>query len=314
MGGRINKPEFDQSRFNNVDVGGDYYKQLAEQELIPRIAERNHQVLNVVPEYFKFYQRSYTGRRCSCWLGIETSPSAGCLVCFGTGNTASYQMYGHITEVFDVTAESAAVGVVIDYSQITRPLQFRLVDQVLKGHVDFVLPVRGGLNVCSLATAHAVVPRGTRVRSWVRLFTEGTFVPFSMAAITERLEQAQTTGGLHLRVQLERDSISASSPRLSHLRVRYQTLADDRVRGDIPRAAEANRTSDFGFFEDISDVTLFLDSTLRSITTEDLFRHVQTGRLWKVSGNTPNAPAGILTSWDVQMRRVQGSERYANLP
>lgn len=314
MGARIYRPEFDQSRFDPTNIGGDYYRELAERELIPRIVERNKQVLNVVPEFFRFYQRSYTGRRCSCWLSIETSPSTGCLVCFGTGNTAGYQMYGHATEVLDVTSESAAVGVVIDFDQISRPLHFRLLNQALRGFLDFTLPVRGGINRCTLANLHVVAPRGTRVRSAVKLFTEPDFVPLSMQAITDRLQLAQTTGGLHIRVLLERDSISTTSPRFSHLRVRYQTLTDDRVRGDIPRAAEANRTSDFGWYEDISDVTLFLDSTLRSVTTEDLFRHVQTGRLWKVSGNTPNAPAGILTSWDVQMRKVQGSERYANLP
>lgn len=314
MTARIYKPEFDQSRFDQTQIGGDYYREIAERELIPRIVQRNKQVLNVVPEFFRFYQRSYTGRRCSCWMGIETSPSTGCLVCFGTGNTAGYQMYGHVTEVLDVTAESAAVGVVIDFNQISRPLQFRLVDQVLKGFIDFVLPIRGGINMCTLATLHAVAPRGTRVRSGVKLFTEPDFTPLSIQAVTSRLQLAQTTGGLHFRIHLERDSLSTPSPRFQHLRVRYQTLPDDRVRGDIPRAAEANRTSDFGWYEDIGDVTLFLDSTLRAVTTEDLFRHVQTGRLWKVSGNTPNAPAGILTSWDVQMRKVQNSERYANLP
>lgn len=307
-------PEFDQSRFDRAQIGGDYYREHAVRDLIPRIIERNKQVLNVVPDFFQFYQRAYTGRRCSCWSGIETSPSSACLVCYGTGNTAGYQLFGHQTDVFDATAESSSVNVVMDFDEVTRPIQFRLIHQALRGWIDFTLPVIGGINQCSLASLHAVVHPGSRIRAGVRLFAEADFTPLSTAAVSARLQQAQLTGGLHLRVVLERDSISTPSPRFSHLRTRYQLLLDDKVRGDIPRSENANRSSEFGWFEDIGTSNLFLDGTLRAVTSEDLFRRVETGRLWKVFSANDNAPGGQLTSWDVQIRVVQNTERYANLP
>lgn len=314
MGARTYLPQFDQSRFDQSQIGGDYYREHAIRDLIPRIIERQRQALNVVPDFFQFYQRAYTGRRCSCWSGIETSPSSACLVCYGTGNTAGYQLYGHRTEVFDVTAESASMNVVPDYDEVSRPLQFRLLHQAVRGWVDFTVPVSGGMNVCSLASLHAMAPRGSRVRAGVKLFSEPSFTPLSVDAITQRLQQAQTQGGLHLRVLLERDSVGAPSPKLSHVRVRYQLLPDDRVRADIPRSVETNRSSEFGWFDDIETKTMYLDSTLRSITSEDLFRQVNSGKLFKVFGVNPNAPGGHLTSWDLQIRVVQQSERYANLP
>jgi len=311
---RIYRPEYDQSRFDNSTVGGDHYRQIAERELIPRIIERQKQALNVVPDFFRFYQRAYTGRRCSCFSSIETSPAASCGVCFGTGNTGGYQLYGHVTDVFDATAPSTAISVVQDFDQITRPIQFRLTHSAVRGYIDFTMPVRGGINRCTLASLHAVAPRGTRVRAGVKLFSEPDFVDLTVEAVTARLQAAQTSGGLHLRVTLERDSISAESPRFSFLRVRYQTLDDDTVRGDIPRSTEANRSSEFGWFEDVATRSMYLDSTLRSVTTEDLFRQVNTGRLWKCFSTNANAPGGLLTSWDLEIRLVQNSEKYASIP
>jgi hypothetical protein len=308
------RPSFDQSRFDNAQIGGDYYREHAERDLIPRIIERNKQALNVVPDFFHFYQRAYTGRRCSCWGSIETSPSASCLVCYGTGNTAGYQKYGHMTEVLEATSTSASVNVVMDFDEVTRPLQFRLVHQAVRGWMDFSMPVIGGINVCSLASLHAVVPRGSRVRVGVRVFSEADFTPLSTAAVTARLQQAQTTGGLHFRVMLERDSVSAPSPKFSHLRVRYQLLQDDRIRADVPRSEATNRSSEFGWFEDVASRNMWTDNTLRSVTSEDLFRQVNSGRLWKVISANDNAPGGQLTSWDIATRLVQNSERYANLP
>lgn len=308
------RPEYDQSRFDRAQIGGDYYREHSVRDLIPRIIERNKQVLNVVPDFFHFYQRAYTGRRCSCWGGTETSPSAACLVCYGTGNTAGYQLYGHQTDVFDATAESASVNVVMDFDEVTRPIQFRLIHQAVKGWIDFTLPVIGGVNVCSMASLHAVVHPGSRIRAGVRLFTEPDFAPLSTAAITARLQQAQMTGGLHLRVLLERDSVSTISPKFSHLRTRYQLLQDDRIRADIPRSEASNRSSDFGWFEDVATRNMFLDSTLRAVSSEDLFRQLNTGKLWKVFSANDNAPGGQLTSWDLQVRVVQNTERYANLP
>jgi hypothetical protein len=314
MTARVYRPEFDQSRFDSAQVGGDYYRELAERFLIPQIKQRNKQALNVVPEFFRFYQRAYTGRRCSCFSLTETAPSPACLVCFGTGNTAGFQLYGHVTEVFDATAESAGVGIVLDFDVITRPLRFRLVKNALRGHLDFTLNVRGGLNVCTLASVAATASRGARVRTAVKLFSEPNFTALSVDAVTARLQQAQTQGGLHLRVYMERDSISVPSPTFSHMRIRYKTLDDDRLSGDVPLITEGTRSSEFGSFEEAETRNLFLDATLRTVTNEDLFRQVNTGRLWKVFSVRPNYAGGTLLSWDLNTTLIQNTSRYANLP
>jgi hypothetical protein len=310
----IKNTPFDQSRFDNSQLGGDYYREIAERELIPRIIERNKQVLNVVPEFWQFYQRSHVGRRCSCWSGPETMPSSQCNVCYGTGNTAGYQKYGHATDVFDVTAESSSVNVVVDYDSISRPLMFRLAKSALRGYVDFTVKAQGGLNVCSLVSLHASAKRGGLVRAGIKLFSESEFTPLSAEAVTARLPDAQQQGGLHLRVSLERVSRATPTPRFSHVRLRVQTLRDDRVRADSPRSSTANRVSEYGFFADKASKSLFLDNTLRMVTSEDLFRECASNRLWKVVDLTPNQPGGWLTSWDVNVRLVQDSDRYALLP
>ncbi len=313
MGSRSDKPEFDQSRFDNAQTGGDYYRQLAENELVPRIIERQRQALNVVPNFYRYYQRAYSGRRCSCFSETATSPSSSCLACFGTGNTSSYQLYGHHTEILDVTAASATVGIVPDFNNITYPVGFRLMDNVTKGYVDFTLSVKGGINVCSLVSLYANAPAGTAIRSGVKLFTEATFTDLSVDAVSSRLEAAQTTGGLHIRVVMERNSICAVSPTFQFVRVRYRTIEDDRVRGDVPLSSEANRSSDVGWFDEVENKTMYLDTTLRAISSEDLFRDVRSGQLWKVSETTPNEVGGLLTSWFITVRKVQDSERYASL-
>ena len=314
MGSKTYRPEFDQSRFDNAQTGGDYYRQLAESKLVPQIIERQKQALNVVPEEFLFYQRAYTGRRCSCFGGISTSPSSACLVCFGTGNTAGYQLYGHNTEALDATAPASAMNVVLDFDQVTTPLSFRLLNQVTKGYIDYVLPVSGGVNACSLASLHVVAPRGSRVRAGVKLFTESVFTDLSTDAVTERLAEAQTTGGLHFRIVLERSSICAESPRFQFLRIRYKTLDQDRVRGDVPLSSESNTSSELGWYDSVESKSLYLDNTLRSISSEDLFREMRTGRLFKVEELTPNFVAGLLTSWTCNLRKVQDSERYSFIP
>jgi len=314
MGARVFRPEFDQSRFDAGQIGGDYYAKVSQEILVPRIIERQKQALNVIPTLFRFYQRSYGGRRCSCWSRTEVSASSQCVVCFGTGNTGGYQLYGHRTEVFDATAQSASVGVVLDFTEVTRPLSFRLAAGAVRGYLDFTLPPGGGANRVTLASLHAVAPRGTRVRSACRLFTEGAFVPLSVAALQERIAPSQMSGGIHLRIVLERDSIKTCSPKFSLLRIRYQTLTDDIIRGDVPLSAEGNRSSEYGFFEDVDTKSLYLDATLRTVTTEDLFRQVSTGRLWKVERVTPNEVGGLLTSWSAEMRITQPSERYAMIP
>lgn len=314
MGAKTDKPEFDQSRFDNAQTGGDYYRQHAETELIPRIVERQRQALNVVPNFYQFYQRAYTGRRCSCFTETSTSPSSSCQICFGTGNTGGFQLYGSITEVLDVTAASATVGVVPDFECITYPIGFRLLENVTKGYVDFTMPVKGGINVCSLVNLYANAPRGTAIRTGVKLFSEPGFTDLTVDAVTARLEEAQTTGGLHIRVVMERSSICTKSPNFQFVRIRYKTIDDDKIRGDVPHSSEANRGSEIGFWEEVENQTLYLDNTLRTISDEDLFKDVRSGQLWRVAEYTPNHVVGILTSWMVTLRKVQGSEKYSRIP
>ena len=311
---RSYRPHFDQSRFDQAQIGGDHYREIAERQLIPQIIERQRQALNVVPDFFNFYQRSYAGRRCSCWSGPESTPSSLCIVCFGTGNTGGYQKYGHITEAMDVTASSAAVGVVVDYDQLTRPLAFRLVDCQTNGFVEFNMPVQGGIDQCTLASVHAVVKRGGMVSVGVKTFAEATFAPLSQATVTERLAAGRATGGLVFRVTLSRTSSKVASPRFSLLRIRYATLTEDRLPADVPRSVNSNRTSEFGYFYDTATKSMYLGPTLRSVTSEDLFRHTSTGKFWRVIDANENAPAGWLTSWDVNVRMVQDTDRYAMIP
>lgn len=289
-------------------------REIAEGILLPRIAERNKQALNVVPNYYHFYQKSSSGRRCSCWEGIETSPSSLCLVCFGTGNTRGYQLWGHIDEVFDVTARFDSVNVVIDYNNITRPLHFILMPGAKRGYVDFLLEVKPNIGVVSNASVHASIKRGAGCAVGVKLLRETEFSSFTRENIAARLAEATTGGGLQVRVVLSRESVSVESPRFSHARIRYQFVENDVIRGDVPRSTEANKSSEFGWFEEFASKNMFLDNTLREITTNDFFRDLRSNRIWKIQMVNPNAPGDQLLSWDVEVRAVMSTERLSFVP
>jgi hypothetical protein len=313
MGVRVNKPEFDQSRFEKSQIGGDYYHEIAGRDLIPRIAERNKQVLNVAYDEFYLFQRGYRGRRCSCWSGSETSPSSTCLICYKTGNTSGYQLYGHQTEVFDVTAPAVLVNVIPDYASVARPIQYLLADKATKGYIDYHVPAVGGINVCSLAELHAVAPAGTRLLVGVKLFSEETYVPLTMDAVTQRLEDAQLEGGFQMRVTFYREGMAMPSPKLSFVRLRFQLFVCDRIRGDIPASAETNKSSEFGWFHSLDEKTLFLDSTVRYISADDIFMHYSTRTLWRTVSVMSKAPMGILLSREVVIELIQGAEIVASL-
>ena len=59
-----------------------FFHQLAKEQLIPQIANRTRNAIDVDRREVFYYQRLRSGRRCSCFDGGETTPQAGCPICF----------------------------------------------------------------------------------------------------------------------------------------------------------------------------------------------------------------------------------------
>ncbi len=314
MSGRVNGPKFDQRVHDKADAHGNYVRDIVERVWLPRIAKRQRAALNVVPDLFRFYQRISHGRLCSCLTAISTSADDTCPVCWGTGTVVGYERYGHRTEIIDATARWTSINVVADYEQPTRPRHLVLDADQTAGFCEALLEVGPNIGKCSLAQIGADRRPGTQITAWVKLLTESEFVPFSADNISARLLNAARQGGLVVRVVMRRPTAGSASPRLGYIRVRVQTLANDIVRADVPRTVQSNRSSEYGFFEDFQTRTFALDDTLRSITTEDFFEQVNTGRRWKLDSVNPNAPGGILTSWDCEAQLVQSSDRFSKVP
>lgn len=315
MPAKLNRPVFDQRTHTRTDAYGDHLRDLATRVLIPRIAAHQRAALNVAPDLFYFYQKINSGRSCSCAAGVESSPAAGCPVCFGAGITGGYEKYGHSTEILDVTSSWASINVGIDYRTTTRPLHFVLSeDTAVRGYVEFNLPLLPNVGKCSLVQVGGKQTAGTQLTSWVKRYDETDFVPLNARNIEDRLAAATPQGGMIVRVVMSRNDLTVPSPRLSHIRIRVQRLDADVIRADVPRTTQSNRSSEFGFFEDYATRNFYLDDTLRAISTEDFFEQVTTQRRWKLGSVNPNAPAGILTSWDCEASLVQATDIQSRVP
>lgn len=281
---------------------------VANEQLIPRIIKRNRQAILVDPHYFYFFQRKRTGRRCSCFQ-VETSPDSLCQVCFGTGLVGGYEKFGTASEWFDSTYNGTrAVNVIPNWSDATRPVMFRLVDGARIGYVEFDWQIRPSVRVTDL---FQVISRtGGTVRALIRTASESDFVVMSETTINERLGSHRAT----IRVEMSRTSTSDPTPLLSHVFVRYRLMNETRIRMDIPRQTESITLAEYGVFDSFTTITGWVTDEVKTVGTEDFFKRLEDGTMWKSIESQPNRPLLHNTSHDVTLRLIQSFENYQRFP
>jgi hypothetical protein len=275
------------------------------------IREETKQAVRVAPEYFFFYQRRHTGRRCSCW-NIEAAPAGHCTSCWATGFVGGYEKWGCKTEIIDVTYPAlTTVNVVPNYSLESRPIMLSLAKTAGFGYVDATVSVpqpNCGLDLPPLLLAS--VRAGNYVLPYCKVAGEGQWVELN----EENLLQRSAASELQVRVWFKRDAPEIPVPHMSSLLLRWRLRKDILVPVDIPRIGESKTLEELGVFDSYTEIAMAFDTTVPIITNDDFLHHERMCKRWKIVEAQPNAPEGINTSWDCQSRLIQQFEPYVQVP
>lgn len=301
MGARHYRPKRDDRVFVGHDVLRKHAHDISIQQLLPRIAVQNHIAIETISIPIYFYSKIRGGRRCSCF-DIEASPNDTCRCCYGTGNVGGYEKYGTYTEVFDVThASIRSFNVIADYTRLSRPRQFVLIDGAVQGYVATRLHLQTNIGELDYVMANTDMPSGTDIVAQLRAPGDIDWVAFSRAAITQRL----CNPWIDFKIDLTRASTETPSPRFDFLFFRYKQLAKLTLKANIPRTTKSNMLQEFGVADDWQEQHFWMDNTIRSITTEDWVAHVNEGSRWKIHVVNEFAPEDLLLSWDLDTRLIQ---------
>lgn len=289
------------------------HHEVARDQLVPRIIKRNREAILTDPHYFYFFQRKRTGRRCSCFR-VESSPDGMCQVCFGTGMVGGYVKFGTTDEWFDTTYPNIrTVNVVQNFADGTRPVMLTLNQQATEGYVEFDWRIRPSIrqtDIFQVVTRNLGTTRST-ARAYIKGPLESEFVALTNAAINERLVGHTAT----IRVELSRRLLSDPPPLLSHVYIRYCVCPETKVRMDIPRVSESITLAEYGVFDSFTTISGWITDEVKQVGTEDFFKRIEDGTLWKTIESQPNRPLLKNTSHDLQLRLIQGFEnKYQRYP
>jgi hypothetical protein len=301
----------DQDRVTaNTSVLEDTAMRQAKEDLLPIIAQKSRNALNVAPIYIEYFQRLKSGRRCSCF-GVETDPTGLCFVCFGTGVVGGYTKRGTKTEVFDVTyPNTVAANIHADYSNATRPVYWSLEPTSVYGTIEYSIPINTNIGLVDVLDIKDYQPIGTEIQYYIRSNEEATFVKLTRASAESRL----TSSFLHLFIVMKRKSPTSPLPKLQNIRFSYKLIAVTTLRADIPRIGESLALEDFGITQTFSNLTFFLDNTLKNCTNEDFIINLQDNTRWKIVEVKNNNPLNITLSWDLNCRLLQDYEARYKVP
>lgn len=295
----------------NTDVLDDIAQRHAREDLLPIIAQKTRNALNVTPIYIEFFQRMKTGRRCSCFT-VETDPAGLCPACFGTGTVGGYNKRGTKTEVFDVTHPNVVTtNLQPDYGSNTRPIFWSMLDTAVYGTLEYSIQINKNVGLIDVFEIRDYKPEGTEILYFVRSDEEVTYVNLTRAALEQRL---LSTNRMHFFITFKRRTPSTPLPKLQTIRFSYRLLRLTGLRADIPRVTESLTLEEFGLYESFTNQKFALDNTLKNCTTEDFIINVLDNSRWKVVEVVSNAPMNLILSWDLVCRKVQDFEPYSKVP
>jgi len=285
-------------------------RSVAIDQLLPRIAQLNHVAVETVRISLYFYSRIIAGRRCSC-ADIEVSPNTKCRCCYGTGVVGGFDKYGTNFFSLDVTHPNiTTVNIIPDYSERERPRRFVLIPGAREGYLITKIQIQTNIGKIDTIYSLADVPEGGEIDAYIKAPSDLDWVSFSK----ENLEQRLHNSYIYVKIAMKRSSPIGESPRFGMVYVRYIRKSNMVVYANIPRKDEAEILQDFGVSDDFSSQDLWLDNTLRRITTEDWFAATDDSNRWKAISVKDMAPEGKLLSWDITARIIQPYESMAYFP
>jgi len=302
--------DLDSRVHTNTDILGDQPQQQARKLLLPQIAKKQTNALNVIPTPFEFFQRLVTGRRCSCF-SVEDDPNGLCTVCFGTGVVGGYQKRGTKVWVLDVTLpEVSAVNVAPDWSRPMRPIRWILLPTAVFGYLETKIRLSSNVGQLDLLWKKATDKPKSKVEFWIKSPADLEWVEMTEDNMRDRLGFPEVS----LRVVFRRDTPDDPLPALSCLRLSYKLIPHTTIKANVPQAKESLTLEEFGIYESFASQQLVLDSTIKSCSTEDFLYNVRDGLSWKVIEIGRFDPLGVLLEWALTCRLVQAFEPYAHVP
>lgn len=310
MAARGYMPLAPDSIVSNTDLLGDLPQRLARQELIPRIAKKTQNSINVAPHWFELFSRLRTGRRCSCFEATDDA-SGACKICYATGVVGGYQKRGTRLEVFDVTMSNALMlNVAIDFASVTRPLSFKLRETAVYGEMDWYVDLIQNVGIVDTFQVLKSVPGGSAVDVYVRTGNETVYTLASDTEINKRLSSTR----LYFRAVLRRATPKSPVPRLVSIRFSYRVQPTAAIRIDLPLQTYSMVLEEFGIVNSFSSQSFAADNTVKNFTTEDFLYDCDEGALWKIIEVSKNNPMGVLTSWALTTRVIHPFEPYRMVP
>lgn len=298
-----------------TDIAGDVWHTLAKEQLVPQIANRTRNAVAVDRREVFYYQRLRSGRRCPCWSTIETSPHAQCPICFATGFAGGYLKWGTDTYLFDPSRQWIGINTKISTSMGIPPW-FILEDDALWGYVEWdqqpTCSQYFGLDSFLWDYRFG----GGRIELLFKLEGfDGTFIPFTEEAFKQRALMSKAK--FRFRVVMRRQRADDTTP--AFLQFWFRLLTDSAeppvLYVDVPRKNESNVLAEYGALEMFNQIQfVFPADKIQRINLEDIILKLEDMTRWKIIEQSPNDPLNILTSFDVQARKVFMDEALMSVP
>jgi len=298
------------------DMVGDIHHSLAKEQLIPQIVARTRNAVAVDRREVFFYQRLREGRRCCCWASGESSPHAQCPICLATGFAGGYLKWG--TDLYHFEPSRQWWGVNCILSPILGvPLWFTLDDGATSGYLEWDQEMKRsmyfGLDSWGMDYRSG---QGTLDFRFKLEGIDSAFVPFTEDAFRQRILIAEGRR-FRFRVYMARPTTDDPAPIFLHFWFRTLTESDQPpvLYVDVPRKNESNVLAEYGVLETFNQLQfVFPSDRIQRINLEDLIVKLEDMTRWKIIEQSPNDPLGILTSFDVQARKVYSDEAMMHVP
>ena len=312
---RAGDPSNSRSHGDPSDMVGDTFNKLAKEQLIPQIANRTRNAIAVDRREIFFYSRLRAGARCSCFNSGEGSPHGLCQVCWGTGFAGGYHKYGTEMYLFDPTRQWWGVNVQIN-PLVGLPPWFTLEPEATFGYLEWDEILHRSMYYGLDSSRFEYRSGDGKITFEIMLdgFDAG-FVPYTEEALKTR---AMTNAGkkLRFRITMQRSTVQDRSPMfLQHwYRLLVNSAEPPILFVDIPRRNESNVLAEYGVIESFQPIQFVFSDEIQQVNLEDIVVRLFDNTRWKVIETSPNDPQNILTSHDVQARKVFSHEILWSVP
>jgi hypothetical protein len=302
-------PSGSRSAGDPSDAGIDAFREITQGQLIPAIANRTRNAISVDGRSVLLFQRLRSGRRCSCWIGANTSPNSDCPVCLDTGFSGGYFKWGTDQYLMDPSREWRGVNVLLN-PLIGVPPWFTLETGAVSGYIEWFEDMLNtnyyGLDVSRFEYRRS----GGNITFKLKL--EGSdldYIPFTEEALKQRILLANGRR-IFFRVYLKRAVASDPSPMFLYFMFRTLVLSPEPpiLIVDIPRRNESVALQEFGIIETLNQINMVFSDVVKRINVEDAIIRLFDMTRWKVIESSPNDPKNILTSHDVNIRKAYEDE------